>query len=197
MSSAASLMAAVCISASLASKFENATTINSPHIARVESTYRRATCSPNNNAETAAAANSQKNFLRRRLCILILFWRLIEPTPFVCFDDALMCGASGFVTVKHTYHLHFPISQLLSSHQCLGSDHSFSQVLTNLSLSVHLPASSGWAIAKGLSSANMLLSIHAVFSWAIKRCVSKSSVGASTAVRATESAQRAVRAHVS
>ena len=38
MSSAASLMAAVCISASLASKFENATTSISPHIARVEST---------------------------------------------------------------------------------------------------------------------------------------------------------------
>ena len=38
MSLAASLMAAACISASLASKFENATTIISPHIARVEST---------------------------------------------------------------------------------------------------------------------------------------------------------------
>ena len=38
ISSFASLMAANCISASLASKFENATTIISPHIARVETT---------------------------------------------------------------------------------------------------------------------------------------------------------------
>lgn len=38
VSSPASLMAAACISASLVSNFENATTINSPHIARVAST---------------------------------------------------------------------------------------------------------------------------------------------------------------
>jgi hypothetical protein len=105
-SSAASLMAAACISASLGSKFENATTIKSPHIARVESTYRRATCSPNTNAETAASANSQKNFLRRRLCNFILFWRLIEPTPFVCFDGALTCGPSRL----HTGQTHLPPS---------------------------------------------------------------------------------------
>src|SRR6185295_12469360 len=106
MSSAASLMAAACISASFASKLENATTINSPHIARVESTYRRSTCSPNTNAATAAAANSQKNFLRRRLCILILFWCLIELTPFACFDGALMCGASRL----HNGQTHLPPS---------------------------------------------------------------------------------------
>jgi hypothetical protein len=38
MSSTAFLMVAGCISASLASKFEIATTINSPHVARVETT---------------------------------------------------------------------------------------------------------------------------------------------------------------
>ena len=71
---------AACISASLASKFENATTVNRPHIARVESTYRTATCSPNSNAQTAAAANSQKNLLRRRLSNLIFLRRLIGST---------------------------------------------------------------------------------------------------------------------
>ena len=126
MSTGASLIAAACISASLASKFENATTINSTHIARVESTNRTATCSSYNNAETAAAANSQKNLLRRRLCNFSFFKRLIKPTPFVSFDGHLCAVFRPFITVKQTYHLRFPISQLLSSHQCLGSDHSFS-----------------------------------------------------------------------
>jgi hypothetical protein len=120
MSSAASLMAATRICASLASKFENATTINSPHIARVESTYRRATCSPNTNAETAAAANSQKNFLRRRLCVLILFGCLIEPTPFVLFIvhfyavDRLKDGPTHLRSIETHKHLVFQVNEIVS-----------------------------------------------------------------------------------
>src|SRR6185437_3257775 len=120
MSSAAALIAAACISASLASKFENATTIKSPHIARVESTYRRATCSPNTNAATAAAANSQKNFLRRRLCILILFWCLIELTLSFCLSCTyvqyidLINGPTHLRSIETHKHLVFQVNEIVS-----------------------------------------------------------------------------------
>src|ERR1051325_1036020 len=66
-------------------------------------------CSSNNNAETAAAANSQNSFLRRRLCILIFSRCLIEPTSFVYFDACtnVRCYYQHMVdskTTKACYH---------------------------------------------------------------------------------------------
>ena len=123
--------------------------------------------------------------------VLVSHW----INPFYCFDGALMCGASGL----HNGQTHLPPSFSRPSTALFSSVFGIWSFiflsLSNSSLSVHA-ASNWWAIA-GLSWARMLLSIHTAFSWAITRCVSKSSVGASTALRATESAQRAVRAHVS
>src|SRR6185503_6122435 len=88
---------------------------------------------------------------------------------------------------QHICHLRLPVSQLLSSHQCLIIQ--FLRSLSNSILSVHTPASSCCAIA-GLSSARMLLSIWDIepmtFQW--KLCVFKYSVNVSANSRDSDSA---------
>ena len=105
---AADLMAATCICAPLASKLENAIAIKNPIVVRVQSVRRTASCFSNNNAEIAAAVNSQKNRLTRFLCNFNLFWRFIKPTPFCCLDGGFECryfralSTPSFPSVVHS-----------------------------------------------------------------------------------------------
>src|ERR1700741_5110176 len=73
---------------------------------------------------------------------------------------------------------------------------AFIPSLFAMSLIVFLPIQIIQTIVEGFASVSKLLSIHAAFSCAANRCVSRSSVGASTAVRATANAERAVLAVV-
>src|SRR5215213_2030808 len=100
-----------------------------------------AACSSNNNAQTAAAAHSQKSFLTRRLCIFILFWSVIEPTPFVLmvFSCAALPGFHNRQTHLPPSFSHLsPCSLLISVWDLI----IISKSLSKSSLSVHTPASS-------------------------------------------------------